>query len=1067
MTRFPNLSHWAVTHRPMMLFLLIAVIGSGLFSFLNLGRLEDPNFRVPTMTAVIAWPGASAQEVQDEVLNPIEKKLQELDHFEYVRTFSRQGYGALTLWLEGGTPKLDQEVAWYQARKRIADLRGQLPAGVVGPVINDEYSDVYSLLWVVQGEGFSFADLNRQAEQIKRQLLDVPMVAKVDVLGKQPEKVYVEISHRKLAALGIPINAVFDALSRQNALVPAGSVETQGDRVLLRTSGAFRSLDDIRAVPLEAQGQLLRIGDIAEVRHGYEDPPQYTIRHNGAPALAIGVTMTRDGNILTLGKRLQQRMAAIEATLPAGLELKLIADQPRVVDESVWEFERSFLEALVIVLAVCFVSLGWRAGLVVSTSVPVVLAAVACVMYLAGWNLDRISLGSLIIALGLLVDDAIIAIEMMIVKLEAGFDRLQAASYAWTSTAFPMLTGTLLTVAGFMPVGFAKSISGEYAGGIFWVVGVALIASWFVAVLAVPYLGLKLLPASYIERLKSKHASKHADPRHAHGAGADRGATLSVSDPYQSPAYERLRRAIAWAVQRRYAVIGVALGALLLAGAGMTLVQQQFFPTASRPELMVELRMKEGSSFDATQAESRKLEKILSEDPDVKYYTSYTGAGAPRFYLSLAPELPNPGYSQFVVMTGGIEPRERLRKRLMDRFATDADFPAARVRVTRLEFGPPAGYPVQFRVIGPDALQVRRIAEQVRSKLAANPMLHDLHFDWNEMARTVRLTIDYDKARMAGLAPPDVAGAVQTVFSGAPVTQIRDREELIDVVVRAPEAERSRLDDLGSIALNTPNGAVPLSQIARLSYELEEPVLWRRNRAMALTVRADVVDGVQGPAAMARLRPAIQPVIDALPPGYRIEEGGPIEESAKSNRALFAVFPAMFLVMLTLLMIQLQHFGRMAMVFMTAPLGLIGVVPALLLFNAPFGFVALLGVIALGGMIMRNSLILVNQIEQDIAAGHTPWQAIIDATVRRARPVVLTAAAAVLAMIPLTQSVFWGPMAMAIMGGLIVATVLTLLFVPALYAAWFGVRRGAAMSVDAAVTSPALAPTSNTAAQSI
>jgi len=1036
MNRFPNLSHWAVTHRQMVLFLLIAILGSGVFAFLKLGRLEDPNFRVPTMTAIVVWPGATAREVQDEVLNPIEKKLQELDHFDNVRTFSRQGYGALQLWLDGGTPGAEQEAAWYQARKRIGDLRSQLPAGVMGPVINDEFSDVYSLVWVLQGEGFSLADLNRQAEQIKRQLLEVPMVAKVEVLGKQPEKVFVEISHRKLAALGIPINAVFDALARQNALAPSGSVETRSDRVLVRTSGALRSLEDVRAVPLESQGRLLRIGDIAEVRHGYEDPPQYTIRHNGAPALGIGVTMTRDGNILTLGQRLQKRMSAIEAALPAGLELKLIADQPRVVDESVWEFERSFLEALVIVLAVCFVSLGWRAGLVVSTSVPVVLAAVACVMYLAGWNLDRISVGSLIIALGLLVDDAIIAIEMMIVKLEAGFDRLQAASFAWTSTAFPMLTGTLLTVAGFMPVGFAKSIAGEYAGGIFWVVGVALIASWFVAVLIVPYLGLKLLPASYIEKLRAKHAAR---PGSNHGAG----------DAYQSPSYARLRRAIAWAVQHRYAVIGVTVAALGVAGAGMTLVQQQFFPTASRPELMVELRMKEGASFEATQAESSKLEKILSADPDVKYFTSYTGAGAPRFYLSLAPELPNPGYSQFVVMTGGIEPRERLRKRLMERFATDVDLPAARVRVTRLEFGPPAGYPVQFRVIGPDNLEVRRIAEQVRTAIAGSPMLRDVQFDWNEMARTVRLTIDYDKARVAGLAPADVAGAVQTIFSGAPVTQIRDREELVDVVVRAPEGERKRLEDLGSIALNTPNGPVPLSQIAKLSYELEEPVLWRRNRAMVLTVRADVVDGIQGPAAMAWLRPAVKPVIDALPPGYRIEEGGPIEESAKSNKALFAVFPAMFLVTLALLMIQLQHFGRMAMVFMTWPLGLIGVVPALLLFNAPFGFVALLGVIALGGMIMRNSLILVDQIEQDIGAGHSPWQAIIDATVRRARPVVLTAAAAVLAMIPLTQSVFWGPMAMAIMGGLIVATVLTLLFVPALYAAFFRVRDPATAAAGA------------------
>ena len=569
MNGVPNLSHWAVTHRSLVLFLVVAVLASGVFSFLKLGRLEDPNFRVPTMTAIVVWPGASAQEVQDQALNLIEKKLQELEHFDNVRTFSRQGYGALTLWLEGGTPKEDQEEAWYQARKRIADLRGQMPAGVIGPVINDEFSDVYSLIWVLQGEGFDLAELNRAAENIKRQLLGEPMVAKVDVLGKQPEKVFVEISHRKLAALGIPLNTVFDALARHNGLAPAGSVDTRSDRVLLRVDGAFRGMDDIRAVPLEAQGRLLRLGDIAEVRRGFEDPPQYTIRHDGAPALAIGVTMARDGNILALGANLERRVAALEADLPLGLELKLIADQPRVVDASVWEFERAFLEALVIVLAVCIVSLGWRAGLVVATSVPVVLAAVACVMYLAGWNLDRISLGSLIIALGLLVDDAIIAIEMMIVKLETGFDRLQAASFAWTSTAFPMLTGTLLAVAGFMPVGFAKSIAGEYAGGIFWVVGVSLIASWFVATVVVPYLGLKLLPASYIEKLKARHAARG-------------GTDAAHLDLYRTPLYARLRRAVAWAVARRRLVVAATAGALLLAGAGMTLVQQQFFPTASR-----------------------------------------------------------------------------------------------------------------------------------------------------------------------------------------------------------------------------------------------------------------------------------------------------------------------------------------------------------------------------------------------------------------------------------------------------------------------------------------------------
>jgi multidrug efflux pump subunit AcrB len=1036
MVRIPNLSHWAVTHQAMVLFLLLAILVSGTFAFLRLGRAEDPNFRVPTMTAIVVWPGATAREIQDQALNRIEKALQELDHFDHVRTFSRQGYGALSLWLDGGTPKAEQENAWYQARKRIADLRNEMPAGVIGPTINDEYSDVYSLIWVLQGQAFSPADLDREAEKIKKQLLDVPTVAKVQVLGKQPEKVFVEISHRKLAALGIPLNAVFDALARQNRLVPAGSVETRSDRVLVRVDGAYRSLDDIRAVPLEAQGSLLRLGDIAEVRRGYEDPPQYTIRHNGADALALGVVMARDGNILELGAALQERARRIETTLPAGLELKLIADQPRVVAESVWEFERSFIEALVIVLGVCFMSLGWRAGIVVSTSVPVVLAAVACVMYLAGWNLDRISLGSLIIALGLLVDDAIIAIETMIVKLEAGYDRLEAAAFAWTSTAFPMLTGTLITVAGFMPVGFARSISGEYAGGIFWVVGVALIASWLVAVVAVPYLGLKLLPQRYIERLKARHAA---------GGGPD------AHDPYQTPRYAQLRRVVARAVEHRWLVIGTTAAALVLAGAGMSLVQQQFFPTAARPELMVELRMQEGASFEATQAEARKLERILGADADVQYFTAYTGAGAPRFYLSLSPELPNPGYTQFVVMTGGIEQRERLRARLIERFASGSDFPAARVRVTRLEFGPPAGYPVQFRVIGPDTITVRRIAGQVRAAIDGNPMLRDLQLDWNEMVRTVRLKVDYDKARLAGLTPVEVASAVQTIYSGAPVTQMREREELIDVVVRAPLAERKGLEDIGSIALNTPGGPVPLSQIARVGYELEEPVLWRRNRMLALTVRADVVDGIQGPYAMMQLRPKVQAIIDALPAGYRIEEGGPIEESAKSNKALLAVFPAMFLVMLTLLMIQLQHFGRMAMVFMTAPLGLIGVVPALLLFHAPFGFVALLGVIALGGMTMRNSLILVDQIEQDIAAGRAPWEAIVDASVRRARPVVLTAAAAVLAMIPLTHSVFWGPMAMSIMGGLVVATVLTLLFVPALYAAWFNVRREAVEPARASV----------------
>jgi multidrug efflux pump subunit AcrB len=706
-----------------------------------------------------------------------------------------------------------------------------------------------------------------------------------------------------------------------------------------------------------------------------------------------------------------------------------------VVAESVWEFERSFLEALAIVLAVSFLFLGWRTGIVVAASVPLVLALVAAVMHAAGWNLDRISLGALIIALGLLVDDAIIAVEMMVVKLEEGWDRLRAATYAYTSTAFPMLTGTLVTAAGFMPVGFAKSIAGQYAGGIFWVVGVALILSWVVAVVFTPYLGVLLLP---------KNLATHHDAHH---------------DPYDRPVYRRLRGVIDWAVQHRAWVLGITVLVFGIAGAGMLKVQQQFFPTASRPELLVDLRLREGASFAATSAQVKLLEARLSKDPDIEFFTAYTGAGTPRFYLSIQPELPNPGFAQFVIKTAGIEQRERVRYRLMNLFARDEFLPDVNARVTRLEFGPPVGFPVQFRVIGPDKAQVREIAYRVRDAVRQSALVRDTQLDWNEQVRSMQVHVDQDKARLLGLSSADVQGLVQTALDGAPVTQIRRGEELVDVVVRATPDERKRIGQLGDLQLFTRSGvSVPLSQVARVEPSFEEPVLWRRNRDMALTVRADVVDGVQGPDATARIRPSLQPIIESLPAGYRIEEGGAIEESDKANKALFAVFPAMFAVMLTLLMIQLQSFSRLFMVFMTAPLALIGVVPALLIFQAPFGFVALLGVIALGGMIMRNSIILVDQIDQDIARGVAPWAAIVEATVRRSRPVVLTAAAAVLAMIPLTRSVFWGPMAISIMGGLVVATALTLVFVPALYAAWFRVRR------DSPAQASAAAPLAATAA---
>lgn len=1029
MKRF-NLSEWAITHQPLVLFLIITTLVVGIFSFSRLGRLEDPTFEVPQMTAIVAWPGATAQDVQDQVLNRIERKLQELDQFDYVRSFARQGYGGITLWMKGGSTKAQLDEAWYQVRKKIGDVRQEFPEGVRGPFFNDEYSDRYSVLYALSAPDLSMAELLNVTEEVKRRLQSVPGAGKVDVLGKQAEKVYVEVSTRRLAALGIPPSAVFDALARQNLVTPAGSADTPHDRVQVRVDGRFSGVADIQNVTLEVGGQLLRLADVAAVKSGYEDPPSLTIRHNGVPVLAIGVTLKRNGNVTEFGKAMDERMTQIRQELPAGVEVQQYADQPRVVAASIWEFERAFLEALAIVLAVSFVFLGWRTGIVVAASVPLVLGLVATVMYAAGWNLDRISLGALIIALGLLVDDAIIAVEMMVVKLEQGWDRLQAATYAYKSTAFPMLTGTLVTAAGFMPVGFAKSIAGQYAGGIFWVVGVALILSWLVAVVFTPYLGVKLLPKNL-------------------GQGTHH-------DVYDRPVYHRLRRVVDWAVKRRYVVLALTFVLLGTAGAGMGLVQQQFFPTAARPELLVELRLREGSSIAATEQQVKKLEAILKKDPDVEFFTAYSGAGTPIFYLSIQAELPNPAFAQVVVKTAGIEQRERVRSRLMEIFAKDEALPDVKARVTRLEFGPPVGFPVQFRVVGPDKAVVRDIAYKVRDIVRQSPLVRDTQLDWNEQVRSVKVQVDQDKARQLGLTSADIQGLLQTTLDGAPITQIRRGEELVDVVVRATPEERRGIGQVGDLQVATRTGAtVPLSQIARIEPTFEEPVLWRRNRDMALTVRSDLMDGVQGPYATEQIRPSLKPIVDSLPAGYRIEEGGAIEESDKANVALFAVFPAMIAVTLLLLMIQLQSFSRLFMVFMTGPLAIIGVVPALLVFQAPFGFVALLGVIALGGMIMRNSIILVDQIDQDIDRGVAPWTAIVDATVRRSRPVVLTAAAAVLAMIPLTRSVFWGPMAIAIMGGLVVATALTLVFVPALYAAWFRVRRDGMAPAPEVVAVPA------------
>ncbi|MFM5842533.1 efflux RND transporter permease subunit [Aeromonas sanarellii] len=1006
-----NLTEWALSHRAVVLFLILLVTVAGTLGFGRLGQLEDPNFSVPSMTAMVVWPGATAQQLQDEVLNRMEKKFEQLDHFEKVKTFARQGFGGMLITVKGGTSKADQQEAWYQARKKFSDLELELPEGVVGPIFNDEFGDVYGLMYAIKGDGVSLADLADQAEIIKRRLLKVPMVKKVDLLGKQAERVYIEFSHERLAALGIQPVQIMAALKSQNAVLPAGSLDTASDRIYVRISGQFRSLDDIRNLPIAAGGRVIKLGDFTTVRRGYEDPQTYSIRHNGQQVLMLGISMTNDGNIVQLGEALETVIAQIQNELPYGVELEQVADQPTTVKEAVWDFERSLVEALVIVVIVSLLSLGWRTGIVVALSVPLVLCMVAIFMLGTGWNLERISLGSLIIALGLLVDDAIIALEMMVVKMEAGWDKVKAAAYSYKATAMPRLSGALITAAAFMPVGFSQSTTGEYAGGIFWIVGVAVVFSWLCSGLFTPYLAVKMLPAQL---------------GHHHGEGT----------PYDTKGYRRLRGWIQQAIARRWLVIGITFGALVLAVLAVRLVPQQFFPNSTRPELIVELRVKEGASFAATTEQVTRLEQLLAKDEDVRFYTAYTGAGAPRFYLSLDPELPNPGYAQFVVMTKDLEARERVRSRLMA--MAGEQFPQAWVRVTRLELGPPVGFPIQYRIVGADTQVVRAIARRVEHLVASNPQVRDVQLDWNDPVRALNVALDQEKVRALGLSPAEVAMATQSLMQGATLTQLRDGEELVDVVARAIPSERLDVETLKDINLYTSQGTVvPLSQIATVRHELEEPVLWRRNRDMAITVRADVVDGAQAVSVTQAITPLLKELEATLPSGYRIDVGGAVEESNKANEALIAVAPVMLITILLILMLQLQSFSLMAMVLLTAPLGMIGVVAALLVFQAPLGFVAILGVIALCGMIMRNSVILIDQIQIETAGGRDPWSAVVEAAVMRARPVMLTAAATVLAMIPLTRSVFWGPMAIAIMGGLTIATLLTIFFVPSLYAAWF------------------------------
>jgi multidrug efflux pump len=1016
MQRF-NLSEWAITHRPLVLFMIVLLGAAGIYSYLNLGRAEDPSFTIKTMVVHVTWPGATTTEMQAQVADKIEKKLQELPYLDRIESYSQPGVSFIRVNLTDKTPPAKVKELWYQVRKKVGDIRHELPPGIVGPDFNDEYGDVYSALYMLSADGMSLADLKTRAEDIRQRLLRVPDVNKVDIIGERPQKIFIEFSHAKLATLGIAPQQIFDSVAKQNAVISGGSVDTSADRINLRVTGAFSGVAAISAVPVEVNGQVFRLGDIATVKRGYEDPASFLVREEGKPALGLGVSMQDGANIITLGANLKRAMAAITKELPVGIEVTQIADQPHIVDESVSEFVKTFVEALVIVLVVSFLSLGWRTGIVVALSVPLVLAIVLLVMYATGLDLHRITLGSLIIALGLLVDDAIIAIEMMVVKMEQGWDRARAATYAWTSTAFPMLTGTLVTAAGFLPVGFAKSSAGEYAGGIFWIVGLALIASWVVAVLFTPYLGLKLLPD-----LAKKGV--HEDPEAI----------------YDTRVYRGLRAVIEWCLRWRRTVVALTVLMFVTSVAGFGLVQQQFFPTSTRSELFFEMRLPEGTAIGVTDATAKKAEQLLAGDPDIATYTTYVGQGSPRFWLGLNPVLPNSNFAQIVIVTKDLKARERVKARLEQALA-DGALPEARSRVDRFTFGPPVGFPVQFRVVGPDPLKVRDVAEEVHQVMAADARIVDPHLDWNEQVKSIRLEVDQDRARALGVTPQDVAQTLQTLLSGFAITQYREGIEHIDVVARAVPSERLELDRLPALTVATRNGvAVPLSQIARLNYEYEEPILWRRNRDIVLTVRGDIVDHVQAPDVSKAIEPKLQTIKDALPYGYRIETGGSIEESVKANGALVAVFPVMAIVMLAFLMIQLQSFSRLALVFVTAPLGLIGATGALLVSNRPFGFVALLGLIALAGMIMRNTVILVDQIDRDIADGHGRHRAIIGATVRRARPVVLTALAAILGMIPLAGSLFWGPMAITIMGGLFVATVLTLLVVPALYSLWFRVR---------------------------
>ncbi len=1069
-----NLSRWAVTHQAFVWFLMIACSVAGLAAYFQMGRAEDPTFAIKTCVVGAVWPGATPDEMQRYVAQRIEDKLRETPKLDFLLTYCISDRMMTLVQLKDSVRGRAVNDTWYQIRKKLDDIRGELPSTLIGPSVNDEYGDVYSAIYSFTGDDYSLAELKRLCEQSRKRLLKVQDVEKVDIIGEQQEQIVVEFSHQKLATLGITPQQIFDSVTRQSGMLRSGSIDTAEDRIHVRVSRNFGGLEEIEAVPIEASGKLFRLGDVAKVSRSYETPPTFLMQFNGKPAVSLGLVMSKGGNVLEMGKALAKELEILRSEIPAGIQIDTVSFQPKVVEESVGEFVKSFLEALIIVLIVSFISLGLRTGIVVALSVPLVLAISLVIMNSMGMNLDRISLGALILALGLLVDDAIIAVEMMAVKMEQGWNRLEAATYAWTSTAFPMFSGTLITVAGFLPVGFAPSTSGEYAGGIFWVVGITLVTSWFVAVLFTPLLGLHLLPDP---------------PKHHQGADHD------PHQAFDTPFHRLLRSIVRAAVKRPWFVVGTTFALFLVAGYAMTKLQQQFFPQSSRPELLVDLRLSEGASIGATAEMVRRVEAMvlpcidghhsnqssngdsaLQKSPadaivgpgDVLHVASYIGAGSARFFLALNPDLPNPSFGKLVILTSSIDARERLRTYLKDAFEHDPQFSAASTRVLRLDFGPPVGYPVQFRVVGPDKTVVRHYANRVREIMRADPAAVDVNLEWEEPAKTIQVKIDQDRARLLGLSPQEIELGLQTLLSGSTISYFREGTETIPVVARAIDSERLNLDQFEDMTLFTLTGkSVPLQQVGHLEYSQEDPIVWRRNQEQILSVRCDISDGNQAPDISNRIDKELRNLRTELPPGYRIDLGGSIEESNKANQALFGMFPIMVMVMLTLLMAQVQNFRKMLLIFGIAPLGLIGAVASLHLFNAPFGFVALLGVIALAGMDMRNSVILVDQIEQDIRLGLSPWEAVIESSVRRARPVILTAATAILAMIPLTSSVFWGPMAMAIMGGLSIATFLTLINLPAIYVILFRIRPETQTTSTTFRDSPTTNPTEHPADNSL